>query len=975
MKKLSFILLVLYLISTSVVAQITAQGGNSLKFDGVNDYVLLGTPNALTQLGTGSYTIEAWVKTSNSSRQCIVGNYNYNSTPDPNTQAWILELYSSGNLRMYVNGTGCNSDAAYAVSDGKWHHVAGVRNSATNSVYMYVDGKLIFSDIGGVSGTGFTVSNNTLIGSNPCTGGYALPFAGNIDEVRIWNSVRTEDQIKSNMYKELIGNEAGLVGYYKMNEGSGSSVTDYSPNSNNGTLTNGPEWKLSGCLGGSKQALDFDGTNDNITFGYSAALVLTASVTVEAWVNISTTSQQCFVAGKIIHGGSNYGYGMYINSGNLGGDPGQITFIAGRSWSNWPSVRSSARLVTNKWYHIACTFDGRYLKIYINGKLDNTYDYGSTYLMNDSGDNFKIGYCGNLGVNYFSGKIDEVRVWNNARSEIQIRENMLKTLAGNESGLAAYFRMDQSDGTTLYDMTSNGINGTLNNMDPATDWVSSNAFNTWIGSENEQWSNSDNWTNGAPSSEQSLGFYNSDNGKDFSINTALTYNNLYISNVNSLTLNTSTQLTLNGNLYNLAEINIKSDASGDASLIIKGLNVSSGTFNSERYLTAGQWHLVSSPLTAGTAGVFHGIWLRPYDESTNSFGEYIVPDETPMPAGQGFSVWAPTAQTRTFTGTINSGSIGPLSAQLTGSASANTGWNLMGNPYTSAIDWDAASGWTRTNIADAVYVWNNNQYASYVGGIGVNGGSRYVAPGQGFFVQATATGANISMNSGVQVHNSGTFLKNTEEPANTIRINVSSNGYSDEAVIVLRESDSYAFDPQTDAYKFPGSSSAPQMFSKKNDNSELSISSLNSVYDLIDRAVYISSAQEGEHILSWTSNIEQEGIPVLYDNLTSQYILPETSYVYNAQNNDPAERFTFKNYVMNVDEHKTQISVFESNNVLYINNPDGNSLNNVNIYTLQGQLVMQFTDNIKDLSSLPPALYIVKVNAGESSVVEKVIVK
>jgi len=55
----------------------------------------LGSPTELDQLGTGSYTFEAWIKTSYTSRQAIIGNYG--STP-----AWCFELYSSGQLRMYV---------------------------------------------------------------------------------------------------------------------------------------------------------------------------------------------------------------------------------------------------------------------------------------------------------------------------------------------------------------------------------------------------------------------------------------------------------------------------------------------------------------------------------------------------------------------------------------------------------------------------------------------------------------------------------------------------------------------------------------------------------------------------------------------------------------------------------------------------------------------------------------------------------
>jgi hypothetical protein len=366
--------------------------------------------------------------------------------------------------------------------------------------------------------------------------------------------------------------------------------------------------------------------------------------------------------------------------------------------------------------------------------------------------------------------------------------------------------------------------------------------------------------------------------------------------------------------------------------------------------------------------------LRAYNESTNTFGNYIQPPATPMPTGQGFSVWADVNETRLYQGTINCGAQGPFAASLTGSAGANTGWNLMGNPYTSAIDWDAASGWTKTNLANSVYIWNGTQYATYVAGVGTNGGSRYIPKGQGFFVQATASGASLSMNRNVQVHNAVSFMKNDDDPDNTIRISVSSSGFSDEAVIVIRESNTYAFDPQTDAYKFYGSAEAPQLVVEKDDNSELSIASLSLGTDLIDKSVLLYPATDGQHSLTWSHNVSHN-IPMLYDNFTQAFILPQTEYVFVANSSDLADRFVFKENLTNVDELLHSLSVWENNNILYIENLTNEQINNVSIFNMQGQMVMQFSDNVMDLSKLSPAAYIVKVVAGNKSVVEKVIVK
>lgn len=490
-----FFLSVVLFYSTAVVAQ---QGGYSLKFDGTDDYVNCGAGASLNINGAAK-TIEAWINTSNIEQnwQAIGGKQNdpsgaYSLIIEGSTKKpafWLATTSSAWSSKVIANTV---------LQQNQWYHIAATYDGA--NARIYVNGKLENSTA--LNGNIVELSTVPLyIGRNN-----NVYFNGMIDEFRVWNISRTEAEIKASMYKE-IGTHANLKAYYKMSDGAGNTLTDNSGNSNSGTLTNGPTWKASGCFAGSRQALDFDGTNENITFGYNAALVLTSSVSLGAWVKLNSTTTQDFVAGKIVHGGSNYGYGMYVNSGNLGGEAGQVTFIAGKNWSNWKSVRSNARLESGKWYHLVGTFDGRYLRIYVNGKIDNTYDIGSTYTMNDSGDNFKIAYNEILGDNYFNGSIDEVRVWSNAISENQVRENMFKTLAGNEAGLVGYWRFDQNDGTTLYDITSNGTNGTLNNME-AADWVSSTAFNTWMGGESTDWSTAANWSSGVPASAQSAGIYN-----------------------------------------------------------------------------------------------------------------------------------------------------------------------------------------------------------------------------------------------------------------------------------------------------------------------------------------------------------------------------------------------------------------------------------------------------------------------------------
>lgn len=498
----------------------------------------------------------------------------------------------------------------------------------------------------------------------------------------------------------------------------------------------------------------------------------------------------------------------------------------------------------------------------------------------------------------------------------------------------------------------------------------------WEGDINQDWETNDNWNTGqCPDLNKNV--FLPQSASTFPVLSGNGYaKNIIVENNVSFILTANAQLTIAETLENEGNITIQSSDSRDASLLIYGTAIGSGTYNVQRYLTANQWHLVSSPITAGTASVFNGIWLRAYDESTNTFGEYIVPDATPMPTGQGFSVWTNLAETRTFSGTINNGSVGPLSAQLTGVAGANTGWNLMGNPYPSAIDWDAASGWTKTNLANAVYVWNGIQYATYIGGVGANGGSRYIAPTQGFFVQATSAGASLTMNNDVRVHNTVSYLKETNEPTDIIRLNITGNGYSDETVLAVRSGSLNVFDPMTDAVKLAGISEAPMVYTTKDDGESLAINCVNSIYDLMDKVVYVNYAQEGEHTLNWSCDFSQQNNLTIYDKVQNNFIPQNLNYTFFASNNDPHDRFAFvENYLTTENINSFQNYIVICDMELKIINIESSKAFRYNVYNTCGKVVLSSTAQSCDVSGLASGIYNVVLEMGEEIYTQKVFIR
>jgi hypothetical protein len=152
-------------------------------------------------------------------------------------------------------------------SSSGWNHIAQTYDGSTQKLYL--NGFLVASQP--LSGEITANANDLLIGNM---------FNGTIDEVRLWNVARTEEEIRANMCKKLNGNEIGLVGYWRLDEGSGTTTNDATSNSNNGTLVNSPSWVWSGTAIGDESAYDYDGTNPEdftVNLAHSAGDDITAT--------------------------------------------------------------------------------------------------------------------------------------------------------------------------------------------------------------------------------------------------------------------------------------------------------------------------------------------------------------------------------------------------------------------------------------------------------------------------------------------------------------------------------------------------------------------------------------------------------------------------------------------------------------------------------------------------------------------------
>ncbi|MGD8781553.1 MAG: FG-GAP-like repeat-containing protein, partial [Ignavibacteria bacterium] len=204
-------------------------------------------------------------------------------------------------------------------------------------------------------------------------------------------------------------------------------------------------------------ALEFDGVDDYVNCGNNSILNIENQITIEAWIYYQGGESfpriiDKSLAPSIYINKSNSLLGWY---GEIGGSVEDFTF-------------PGTEIPQNEWTHIAVTYDGSDVKAYINGNYKVGLSYTGT--LTTTSDDLIIG--NNSSTNRtFLGKLDEIRIWNIARTATQIRENIHKILDGSESGLIGYWQLNDGTGSTTAAELSGESNGTLNNMDPNSDWV------------------------------------------------------------------------------------------------------------------------------------------------------------------------------------------------------------------------------------------------------------------------------------------------------------------------------------------------------------------------------------------------------------------------------------------------------------------------------------------------------------------------
>jgi len=225
---------------------------------------------------------------------------------------------------------------------------------------------------------------------------------------------------------------------------------------------------------------------------------------------------------------------------------------------------------------------------------------------------------------------------------------------------------------------------------------------------------------------------------------------------------TSTTLDISGG----GDLFLESDTTGDASLIDLGTvsYTGGGEAKVKRYLTNGKWHLISAPVAGAVAGQFENDYMQIHDETTNSWTD-VTSLTYGLEAAKGYALWtvdgAPT--TEVFAGTTHTGNQ-TYSLSFTNS---EKGFNLVGNPYPSALDWEAVT--IPGQLSGAIWLFDptvgdNGDYKYYIsGGGGSNTTTQYIPSGQGFFVKATSGAGTLTLQNDDRTHGGQAYYKSGDD--------------------------------------------------------------------------------------------------------------------------------------------------------------------------------------------------------------------
>jgi hypothetical protein len=370
--------------------------GSAIYLDGDGDDLVRIADSPELQLSE-EFTLEAWVR------------------PDSaRTEAPVIEKQTSNfySYKLSVGGEtaglpeGFVADKAFsweevaaeeALTSKAWSHLAMTYDGA--AIRLYVNGELLDTNYApGPQGS----EGALLIGADDAEDA----FKGRIDEVRIYDRALDAGEVAADKAAPIQTPPSPPVAAYSFDEGEGEVAEDLA-GEHDGALEN-TEW-VKGKYG---SAIYLDGFNDYVEVPDAPELQLTEEFTLEAWVRPESLETQAVAISK--EATSSYSYQLFVGSREEAGIP---EGFLGYEPSASKDVKDENPLVAKTWNHLALTYDGANLRLYVNGELVDTESSPPAQA--------SVGpliFGGNDDEEFFKGRIDEVRIYDRARSTEELQD-------------------------------------------------------------------------------------------------------------------------------------------------------------------------------------------------------------------------------------------------------------------------------------------------------------------------------------------------------------------------------------------------------------------------------------------------------------------------------------------------------------------------------------------------------------------------
>jgi hypothetical protein len=445
-----------------------------------------------------------------------------------------------------------------------------------------------------------------------------------------------------------------------------------------------------------------------------------------------------------------------------------------------------------------------------------------------------------------------------------------------------------------------------------------------------------------------------------------------------LTIPSGQFLTISGTLTNDASTSglvIESDASGTGSLIHSTADVDATV---ERYLNNADfgnwkdgWHFLGSPVanqeispaftTDPASGYDFYCWFEPdnewinYKNTTEATTWLIANGSTQFNTGKGYMAAYDVEATKLFTGKLNIGDVGISGLTITG-GNQNRSWHLLGNPFSSALSWDATAAWTLINIGGVAKIWNeaNQGYSDLT-----SSPASSIPATNGFMVSVVSGTGSLTIPAAKRSHSSVPFYKSTL-PAIMLKAISLSEGNAQESRIAVNPLAQEGFDLMFDSEFLGGY--APVFYSIVNGEKY----STNTIPVIDDKTEipFVFVKNEGSNFrieISGTETLETKAF--LHDLKTGDIvnIIENPEYSFTSFEGDSPLRFklTFGDQAPSQEEG---IRIFYSQNTLNIFNAEGECL--IEVFGMTGQLLLkrQTTDSSIPIN-LSTGVYMVRVSS------------